>query len=91
MVFDTDEGLNVDLDVAFAHPWSSEVLSKSAEEDGFVASAREERKRKKYAKPALSGGGTTSPTLVPLVFEHLGDGARSRKIFGYSCVQSKGL
>ena len=27
MVFDTDEGSNIDLDVAFAHPWSSEVLS----------------------------------------------------------------
>ena len=27
---------------------------------------------KKYAKLALSGGGTTSPTLVPLVFEHFG-------------------
>ncbi len=35
-------------------------------------SAREERKRKKYAKLALSGGGTTSPTLVLLVFEHFG-------------------
>ena len=44
VVFNTDEGLNVDLDVAFAHPWSSEVLSKLAEEDGFAASAREERK-----------------------------------------------
>ena len=46
VVFDTDEGSNVDLDVAFAHPWSSEVLSKSAEEDGFAASPREEQKRK---------------------------------------------
>ena len=72
VVFDTDEGLNIDLHVAFNHPWSSKVLSKSAaEEDGFPASAREERKRKKYAKLPLSGGGTNSPTLIPLVFfEH---------------------
>ena len=62
VVFDTDEGSNINLDVAFAHPWSSQVLSKSAEEDGFTASAREECRRKKYAKIALSGGGTTSYT-----------------------------
>ena len=72
VVFDTDEGSNIDLDVAFAHPWSSEVLSKSTEEDEFAASAREKRKRKKYAKLALFCGGTTSPTLVSLVFEHFG-------------------
>ena len=72
VVIDTDEESNIDLDVAFAHPWSSEVLSKSAEEDGFAVSAREEQKRKKYAKLALSGRGTTNPTLIPLVFEHFG-------------------
>ena len=59
MVFDTNKGSNINLDVAFAHAWSSEVLSKSAGEDGFAALAREKRKRKKYAKLALSNGGTT--------------------------------
>ena len=63
--------LNSDLDVAFTYPLNSEVLSKSAE-DGFVASAREERKRKKYSKLTLSGGGTTIPTLIPVVFERFG-------------------
>ena len=40
--------------------------------------AREKRKRNKYAK-LLSGGGTTSPTLVPLVFEHLGKWDKKQK------------
>ena len=72
VVFHTDEGSNSDLEVVFTHAWSSVVLSKLAEVDGFASLVREERQRKKYAKFALSSGGTTSPTLNPLVFEHFG-------------------
>ena len=82
-MFDTDKGSNIDLDVAFAYAWSSKIYSKSAEEDRFAASARKEprpeRKRKKYAKLALSSGDTTSPTLVPLVFEHFGISSKNQK------------
>ena len=70
VVFDSDQGSNTDLDVPLAHPWSLEALSRSAEEDGFAASRRQDRKQSKYKQLKLPGG--KSPTFTPLVMEHFG-------------------
>ena len=50
IVFDTGAGSNVELDVALAHPWSSDIFPTSAttDTDGAAASRREERKKARY-------------------------------------------
>ena len=46
VVFDTDEGLNIDLHVAFAHPWSSEVYQNQQKKmDSWLQQGRSERGR----------------------------------------------
>ena len=49
VAFDPDKGCNVDLDIALAHPWSSDIFPRSSESDGAAAEKREERKKAKYA------------------------------------------
>ena len=46
-VFDSETGQNLDFDVSLAHPWSQDVVRKASQIDGYAASVREERKRKK--------------------------------------------
>ena len=70
VAFDPDKGYNVDLDIALAHPWISDIFPKSSESDGAAAERREERKKAKYAKENLPGGSTVS--FIPLVIEHFG-------------------
>ena len=68
MMFDSASGANVELDIALAHPWSSDTFHKSAEIDGVPAKRREERKHSRYKKERLPGD--TSVSLIPLVLEN---------------------
>ena len=68
MVFDSASGANVKLDIALAHPWSSDTFPKSAEIDGTAAKRQEERKNCRYKKERLPGG--TSVSLISLGLEY---------------------
>ena len=70
IVFDTGAGSNVELDVALAHPWSSDIFPTSATTDGAAASRREERKKAGYDRETYPGG--LSVKVTPLVLEHFG-------------------
>ena len=70
MAFETDKGSNVDLDIALANPWSSDIFPRSSESDGAAAERREERKKAKYIKINLPGVSTVS--IILLLIEHLG-------------------
>ena len=65
-----DSGSSYDLDVALAHPFSSDALRKASQEGGSAAARREERKRVKYQAQVLLD--TSSLSFTPLVFEHFG-------------------
>ena len=67
VVLDSASGVTIELDIALAHPWSSDTFPKSAEIDGAAAKRQEERK---HSRERLPGG--TSVSLVPLVLEHYG-------------------
>ena len=69
-VLDYQSGKSTDLDVSMAHPWSMDILSKASLFDGAAALRREEIKAKKYLGEILPQG--SSPSAVPLVFEHFG-------------------
>ena len=69
-VFDTGAGSNVELGIALAHPWSSDIFPLSATIDGAVASRREDRKKARYGKETYPGG--MSVQVIPLVLEHYG-------------------
>ena len=70
VAFDPDKGCNVDLDVALAHLWSSDIFPRSSESDNAATERRKERKKAKYATENLPGGSTVS--FIPLVIEHFG-------------------
>ena len=69
-VFDTGAGSNVELDIALAHPWSSDIFPPSATIDGAAASRREDRKKARYGKETYPEG--MSVQVIPLVLEHYG-------------------
>ena len=77
LVYDSETGSNVELDVALAHPWASDILPRAATTGGSAAMRREQIKENKYAQERLPGG--YSPTVVPLVFEHFGRWGRKRQ------------
>ena len=79
VAFDPDKGYNVDLDIALAHPWSSDIFPRSSESDGAAAERREERKKAKYAKENLPGVSTVS--FILLVIEHFGRWGEMGKTF----------
>ena len=68
--FNCGSGSSVELDVAMAHPWSSDIFPTSAITDGAAARRREKRKEDKYQHERLPAGDFLS--FVPLVFEHFG-------------------
>ena len=43
VVFDTDNGKNIDLDISLAHPWSNDVIKLAAREQCFAAKRREDK------------------------------------------------
>ena len=53
VAFDPDKGCNVDLDIALAHLWSSDIFPRSSESDNVAAGRRKERKKAKYATENL--------------------------------------
>jgi hypothetical protein len=59
------------LDIALSHPWIEEAIKRSATNDGYAASLREERKISKYNDIKLHGN-LTSPNFTLLVFKHFG-------------------
>ena len=63
-----DSGSSYDLDVALAHPFSSDAQRKASQEGSSAAARREERKRVKYQARVLPD--TSSLSFTPLVFEH---------------------
>ncbi|XP_062520364.1 uncharacterized protein LOC134195363 [Corticium candelabrum] len=70
IVFFTDIGNNVDLDISLAYPWSSDIFPSSAVVSGAAAERRADRKKEKYSKQQLPGG--MIATVTPLVMEHFG-------------------
>ena len=81
VVFDSQRGANIELDVALAHPWSSDIFPKSSDVDGAAAKRREDRKEDKYKKERLPGGSQVN--MIPLVMEHFGRwGKRQGSISG---------
>ena len=68
VLFESETGVCIELDVILAHNWSKEKLNKAACEEGYAAKKREEKKCDKYNNERLPGG--TSPTFTPLVLEH---------------------
>ena len=53
-----------------AHPWSIDIVAKDSLFDGVAALCREEIKANKYMGKMQPQG--SSPSVVPLVFEHFG-------------------
>ena len=49
LVYDLKTGSNVELDVALAHPWASDILPCAATTRGSTAMKREQIKENKYA------------------------------------------
>ena len=45
VVFDTDNGKNIDLDISLAHPWRRDVIKLAARDQGFAAKRREDRQK----------------------------------------------
>ena len=46
--FDINSGVNFDLDIAMAHPFSKDIVKRSSEETGHAAEKREQKKILKY-------------------------------------------
>ena len=53
VMFESASGANVKLDIALAHPWSSDTFPKSVEIDGAAAKRQEERKHPRYKRELL--------------------------------------
>ncbi len=70
LVYESETGFNVELDVALAHPWAFDILPPAATTGGSAAMRREKIKKNKYAQERLPGG--YSPTVVPFVLKHFG-------------------
>ena len=70
VVFNSASGVDLELDIALAHPWSNELEGLSATTQRAAATRRENLKIKKYDQELLPGG--FRPTFVPIVFEHFG-------------------
>ena len=88
LIFDSETGHNVELDVALAHPWASDILLRAATTGGSAALRREQSKENKYREETLPGG--YSPTVVPLVFEHFGRWGGKPWITSRSCPPCRG-
>ena len=79
-IFDVCNGDSYELDIAMAHPWCPDVLTKAANENGAAALRAENRKNLKYSKEILPRGHHTH--CIPLVFEHFGHwGWEAQKFF----------
>ena len=62
--------MDIELDIALAHPWSNDIEVLSATTQRAAATRRENLKIKKYNQELLPGG--FQPTFVPIVFKHCG-------------------
>ena len=62
--------MDLELDIALVHPWSSEIEVLSATTQRAVATRRENLKIKRYDQELLPGG--FQPIFVPIVFKHFG-------------------
>ena len=80
MAFDPDKSYHVNLDIALAHHWSSDIFPNSSESDGAAAERREERKKAKYANENLPSGSTVS--FIALVIQHFGQWGEKGKHSG---------
>ena len=63
VVFDSALGMDLELDIALAHPWSNEIEDLLATTQRAAATRRENLKIKKYDHELLPGG--FQPTFVP--------------------------
>ena len=66
VTFDPSNGSTVELDMLMAHPFSKETMKRSAEESGYAAIQREQKKRLKDEKEMCLS--QEKPSFVPLVF-----------------------
>ena len=70
VVFDAQQGCDIELDISVAHPWALHVISRAAQEDGAAAATREVKKSEKYARERIVWG--LPSNCIPLVFKHFG-------------------
>ena len=70
VVFDAQQGCDIELDISVSHPWALHVISRAAQEDGVAAATREVKKSEKYARERDAWG--LPSNCIPLVFEHFG-------------------
>ena len=70
VVFDTGIGSNVELDIALAHPWSSNIFPTSDTMEVAAAARREDRKLARYEREKHPGG--LSVRVATLLLEHFG-------------------
>ena len=56
VVVDLASGVDLELDIALAHPWSNEIKGLSAATQRAAATRRENLKIKKYDQELLPGG-----------------------------------
>ena len=55
--FNINSGVNFDLDIAMAHPFSKDIVKRSSEETGHAAEKREQKKILKYQNQIMLTGG----------------------------------
>ena len=70
VVFDAQQGCDIELDISVAHPWALHVVSRAAQEDGAAAATREVKKSEKYAKERDVWGLLSN--CIPLLFKLFG-------------------
>ena len=68
VVFDTDVGKYLDLDISFAHPWSTAYVKKAAKTCEFAAMKQESIKSQSISQERLPSGDL--PAFISHVFEH---------------------
>ena len=69
-MFDSASRVDLELNIALAHPWSNDKEVLSVTSQRAAATRRDNLKIKKYDQELLPGG--FRPTVVPIVFKHFG-------------------
>ena len=64
LVFDSDSGADIELDVSLAHPWCLDSVKAASREEAIAAMKREKKKEAKYYSELLPEG--SCPLVIPL-------------------------
>ena len=78
VVYDTEDGVLLDLDISSAHPCKSDTVRKSLK--GCAAAKKRNVKFTKYAEQQIPGIG--SRRMIAIIYKHFGLGGSCRSNFG---------